>query len=58
MDGPRDYHTKWSKSDKDKYDIISLKMIQINLLAKQKQIHRFQNKLRVTKGEMCGGGIN
>ena len=25
MDGPRDYHTKWSKSDKDKYhDITSL----------------------------------
>ena len=23
MDGPRDYHTKWNKSDKDKYyDII------------------------------------
>ena len=24
MDGPRDYHTKWSKSDKDKYHMISL----------------------------------
>ena len=25
MDGPRDYHTKWSKSEKkDKYHIISL----------------------------------
>ena len=24
MDGPRDYHTKWSKSEKDKYRIISL----------------------------------
>ena len=23
MDGPRDYHTKWSKSDKDKYYMIS-----------------------------------
>ena len=23
MDGPRDYHTKWSKSDKDKYFMIS-----------------------------------
>ena len=21
MGGPRDYHTGWSKSDKDKYDI-------------------------------------
>ena len=23
MDGPRHYHTKWSKSEKDKYHIIS-----------------------------------
>ena len=22
MDGPRDYHTKWSKSEQDKYHII------------------------------------
>ena len=25
MDGPRDYHTKWSKLDKDKYHMVSLK---------------------------------
>ena len=24
MGGPRDYHTKWSKSEKDKYHMISL----------------------------------
>ena len=24
MDGPRDYYPKWSKSDKDKYHMISL----------------------------------
>ena len=24
MDGPRDYHPKWSKSEKDKYHMISL----------------------------------
>ena len=23
MDGPRDYHTKWSQKEKDKYHIIS-----------------------------------
>ena len=23
MDGPRDYHTKWNKSEKDKYYMIS-----------------------------------
>ena len=33
-------------------------MIQINLFTKQKQTHRFENKLMVTKGERCGGGIN
>ena len=37
MDGPRDYHTKQYKSDKDKYHILSLiqnlkKMIQNNLI--------------------------
>ena len=44
MEGPRDYHTKWSKSDKDKYHMISLicgilKMMQTNLFRKQKQTH-------------------
>ena len=24
MDGPTDYHTKWSKSEKDKYHMILL----------------------------------
>ena len=24
MDGPRDYHAKWSKSEKEKYHMISL----------------------------------
>ena len=26
MDGPLDYHTKWSKSEKDKNHMISLNM--------------------------------
>ena len=30
-------------------------MIQINLFTKQKQTHRFQNKLMVTKGGMVVG---
>ena len=40
MDGPRDYHTKQNKSDKDKYHMIftynveSKKMIQMNLIYK------------------------
>ena len=44
MDGPRDYHTKWSKSDREETNIVwyhlyveSKKMIQMNLFTKQKQ---------------------
>ena len=41
MDGPRDYHTKWNKSDKDKYMIpLVCGMIQTNLFSKHKQTHR------------------
>ena len=42
MDGPRDYHTKWSKSDRERqisYDstyVESKKLIQVNLIVKQK----------------------
>ena len=42
MGGPRDYHTKWSKSDRERqisYGITyveSKKMIQMNLFTKQK----------------------
>ena len=42
MDGPRDYHTKWSKSDRERqisYDstyVKSKKLIQVNLIVKQK----------------------
>ena len=40
MGGPRDDHAKWSKSDKDKYHLISLicliliKIMQMNLFTK------------------------
>ena len=45
MDGPRDYHAKWSKLDRERqisYDISHmwnqiLKVIQMNLFTKQKQ---------------------
>ena len=42
MDEPRDYHTKWRKSEKDKYDITytqklkKKKMTQMNFFTKQK----------------------
>ena len=53
MDGPRDDHTQWSQSDRERsYHMISLmcgikflKMIQMNLSIKQKQPHRSQNQI-------------
>ena len=51
MDGPRDYHTKWSKSERERqipYDITymwSKKMIQMNLFMKQKQTHRHRKQI-------------
>ena len=40
MDGPRDCYTEWSKSEEDKYHMISYvefkKMVQMNLFTKQK----------------------
>ena len=51
MDGHRDYHTKWSKPDREKqisYDITYVeskkKMIQMNLFTKRKQTHRHQKQ--------------
>ena len=55
MDGHRDYHTKWSKSDKDKYRMMSLicgilkKMIQMNLFIKQKPTHRHRKQTYVSQ---------
>ena len=37
------------------HDTWSLKMIQMNLFKKQKQTHKEENKLMVTKGK-CGQG--
>ena len=47
MDGPRDYQTKWTKSNRERqisYDITHIenlkKVLQMNLFTKQKQTHR------------------
>ena len=63
--GPRDYHTKWSKSDREgeiSYDIaymqiLKKKKIQVNLFTKQKQTHRLRER---TYGYQRGrvGGSN
>ena len=49
MDGPRADHTKWSKSEKEKYHMISLicgiwRIMQINLFTKEKQSHRHRKQ--------------
>ena len=51
MDGLRDYHTKWSKSDKDKYHMISLLCgILKKMLQNRKRIIDVENKLMLIKG--------
>ena len=64
MDGSREYHTKWSKSERDKCYMISLtcviwKIIQMNVYTKRNRLTDIENKLMVTKGEREGArGIN
>ena len=65
MDGPRDYHTKWSKSERERqlsYNIaymwnLKKEKTQMNLFTKQKQTHRH---IKQTYGYQRGkgGGIN
>ena len=58
MDGLGDYHTRQSKSGKDKCYMISLicGIIQMNLFIKQKQTHGQKTNLWILKGK--GEGIN
>ena len=56
MDGPRDYHTKLSKLDKDKYYMISLicgckKLYKWTYLQNRNRLTNIGNKLMVTRGE-------
>ena len=58
MDGPRDYHTKWSQAEKDKYYIISSLYVASekntnNLFTKQKQTHKH---VKQTYGYQKGKG--
>ena len=60
MDGPRDYHTKRCKSEKDKYNMISLicgisKKNDTNELIYKIQTHKKQ--IYVTKGKGIKLGI-
>ena len=67
MDGIRDYHTKWTKSERDKYHMMSPvrgnenmaqineNMAQINLPMKQN--HAKETKLVISQVERAGGGV-
>ena len=63
MDGPRGYHTKSSKSDREgqvSYDITYMcnlkKWYKWTYLQNRNRLT--ENKIMVTKGEKLGGGIN
>ena len=57
LDGPRDYHTEWSKSDKERqisFDITSMWNLRNSaneLIYKTETDSHIENKLMVTKGE-------
>ena len=56
MNGPRDCHTEWSKSDKDKYMILLIcsilkKVYKWAYLQNRNKVADVENKLIVTKGE-------
>ena len=57
MDGSGDYHTKWSKTEKDEYHIILqicaiLKnMIQMNLLITEKETQTYRRNLWLPVGK-------
>ena len=60
MDGPRDFHTKWSQTEKDKYDMTSLMWNLKNntnelIYKTETDSTDIENKLMVTKGESGGG---
>ena len=60
MDGPRDYHTKCIKSEKDKYYMVSFtcgikkKWYNWTYLQNRNSLTGIKNKLMVTKREMRG----
>ena len=65
MDIPRDYHAKWSKSDRERqilYDITYMWNLKKNdtneLITEQKQTHRFRKQTYGYQRGKVGRGIN
>ena len=64
MDEPRDYHTKWSKSDRERqisYDITYLwnlkQWYKETYLQNRNRLTDVENKLMVTKGQSGGDKV-
>ena len=60
MDGPRDYHTKWSNSERKwelSYNLYmkSEKMIKLTYLQNGNRPKDIENKIMATKGKREGG---
>ena len=60
MDGPRDYHTKWSKSEKERQIssityMWNLNITHMNLFTEQKQTHRHKRQTYGYQRENAGG---
>ena len=51
MDRLRDYHTKWGKSEKDKYHMWNLKKYKLTYLQNRNRLTDIENKIMGTKGE-------
>ena len=65
MNGPRDYHTKWSKPDRERqmsynitYTCNLKRWYKWTYLQNRNRLTEFENKLMVTKGKRWGAGIN
>lgn len=60
MDKPSDYHTMWSKSDKDKYQMISFVGIFVKWYKwtyfKKRQTHRLRKQINVYQIGEVGEG--
>ena len=60
MDGPRDCHTEWSKSERERQILYIAymqnikKMIQMNLFTKHKQTHRLIEWIYAYQGGRIG----